>query len=740
MDNIVYFNTSKAYEGHEFDFLCVFLGDSLWTDISSFYSALEVSLKSCATLPDGITIFYPSSRVSDISNYWGNDDLRDGFFNRLTKKNVRYSKAFYFVEMNNSEFKFNESLNGVANLIVLDIKDITNFFYQGFGKLTKRNGVVHQAPAGHTFKHPSGKISKLFIQTRELASSETELQYAGRGLSLLTPQVKWADIETIYIDTMGIYPLVKEAVSSSGCKANIESFHSYSSIESLNVPANNYLIVISASTSGSMARQLIKDGFSSDRIITIIDVEQREDISHVLIDLTSTNIVADINKVDGSETDIELVGEHFSYKAKPPKQITVGVPHRPKHLADILRDFGISGINGLNHKVNAIQKSPLLSLKPEGLHNSHAFNEWLEAELRWSLPAAINTIIYCDDGASKDLANKTKNVIDSLHNSTRNALVLDWNELSEDKLKDCSGVIVVAAFAGDGGTLRQISRDLREYESEAIPRHFLTGVGIPQSMESWTRLEQFLVRNATPRFYNFSTWKVLPLGPDNVKNSWVELTNLAAQVDNFDHSPHSQFTFEEASEYFDALTETVSKSMNSLLPNTQGNELKITEGFVFFGSIFDDKISDVTQSDTLITITSVLQAAREHKDQNNCLRPTNYQSVIISPENFLRFNDDILQACLLRASLPSELDYSSDQHLSELMSEFLFKVFTRHQHPYGYAALEFAAALAVGKLKLKKDHCKDLIEKTIAKTTVLDKTLMGFLLATLYKSGTDNYK
>jgi hypothetical protein len=741
VDSIVYFNTSKTHEKHEFDFLCVFLGDSLWVDISSFYSALEVSLKSCNTLPDGIAIFYPSSKKSDISSYWANNDLKDSFFNRLTKNNVKYTKVFYFVEMNSRELIINESLSCITNFVALNAADISNFYYQGLSELTKKNGVIHIAPAGHTFKHPSNKISKLFIQTRELVSTETELQYVGRGLNLLTPEVKWVDIETIYIDTMGIYPIVKEAVSVSGSLANIESFHSYSSVEDLNVPYNNYLIVISASTSGSMARKLITKGFSASKIITLIDVEKREDTSHVLIDLTSTNIISDINKVDGSETDIELVGEHFSYKAKPAKQITIGVAHKPKHLPDILKNFGITGINGLNHNVIAINKSPLLSLKPEGLHSSHTFNKWLEEELSWSLPAAINTIIYNNDGASEDLAIKTKAfMIKSSDDSDREVLIIDWKDLSKEKLKNCSGVIIVTAFAGDGGTLRQISRDLREYESESIPRHFLTGVGIPQSMESWVRLEQFLVRNATSRFYNFSVWKVLPLGPDNVRNSWLDLNDLAAKVDNFTTSPHSSFNAEQASECYDALTTVISNSHNSLLPSTSGNELKITDGFVFFGSVFDANIESVTQSDTLLTIASVLQTAREHKDPNNCLRPTNYQSVIISPENFLRFNDDILQACILRASLPSELDYSSDQHLSELMSEFLYKVFTRHEHPYGYAALEFAGALAVGKLKLKKDHCNELIEKTLTKTATIDKTLTGFLLATLHKNGTDSYR
>lgn len=726
MDNIIYFNAIKKHQEHNFDILCLFLGESLWGDVASFYSALEESLKSCEVLPDGITVFYPESRKSDISLYWQNTDLLEGFKNRLMKNNVKYCNVFYFVEMNSENFIINSALSTSDSLIKLTLDDITEFYKNGLTQLTRKNDVVHIAPAGHTFKHPSGKISKLFIQTRELVSTETELQYTSRGLSLLTDEVNWADVETIYIDTMGIYPIVKEAVDFTKSAARIESFHSYDSIEDLNLPSNEYLIIISASTSGSMAKNLLSRGFSSKKIITLIDIDCREGASQVFINLKTTNTINELNKIDGSETDIELVGEQFSYKAKPPKQITIGIAHQPINLKTILKNFGITGINNINQKLDDIHKTPVLSLKSASLNSSELFTCWLKKELNWSLPSAVNTIVHNVDEPSKILAGNIKKLLQESSSHYDNIKIVNSNDLNFESLKECTGVIVVCAFAGDGGVLRQISRDLREFEDSVIPRHFLIGVGIPQSMKSWIRLEQFLIRNASKRAYNFSAWQVLPLGPDNLKNSWTELANLASVVQNYNCET------DEHADCFDELVEVISKSQNSLLPNTKGATLKITSGFVFFGDVFDSKITQVTQSDTLLTIASALQAAREHKDPNNCLTPTSYQSVIVSPENFLRFNDDILQACILRSSTFSELDYSSDQHLSELMSEFLYKVFTRHEHPYGYAALEFAAALAVGKLKIKKEVCDKLVKHSLSNKNVSSKSLKGFLLAISY--------
>lgn len=731
MDNVFYFNTKKDSDSHQYDVLCAYLGDKAWQDSAGFYSALETALKKSDTLPDCIVVYLSTERVEGCYRYWENKELHNSFLNRLSKNNVCYTKAIFFVEFKSSSFQIHERINNCANSIELDNKDVANFYTDGLNELVKRNNVLHLAPAGHTFKHPSGRMSKLFIQTRELASTETELQFVGQGLHTLTENINWSEVKTIYIDTMGIYSIVKEAILSAGVSAAIESYHSYTSLKELNLPTEDYLVIISASTSGGMAKDLVSRDFSKHKIITLIDVEDRESYSNVLINLSSTDLLDGLSSVDGNETDIELVGEHFSYKAKPPKQITVGISHRPKYLLDILKVFGTSGINTINQNVAAIGKSPLLSLKPTNLHESDKFNHWLNDELSWSLSSSINTVIYSDDGASEVIAMKALDFIKKSSNADKVTSLLKWPEIVKNDLDNATGILVITAFAGDGGKLRQISRDLREYESKTITRHFLIGVGLPQSMESWTKLEQFLVRNATSRSYKFSTWKALPLGPDNIQKSWNELTKLASKADIYTESSFEPIDSEEASSCFDALSECIASSSNSLLPNTNGEQLKLTEGFVFFNGQFDENIDHVTQSDTLLAIASVLQTAREHPEPDKCLRPTNYQSVIISPENFLRFNDEILQACILRASLPSELDYSSDHDLSELMKEFLFKVFTRHQHPYGYAALEFAGALAVGKLKLKREHSMELIESSLDKIRLESRALTGFLLMAL---------
>jgi hypothetical protein len=128
-----------------------------------------------------------------------------------------------------------------------------------------------------------------------------------------------------------------------------------------------------------------------------------------------------------------------------------------------------------------------------------------------------------------------------------------------------------------------------------------------------------------------------------------------------------------------------------------------------------------------VTVSAVLQAARDLTNPKHQLRPTGYESVVLSPENFQRFNDNLLQACILRAAYPSELDYSSSPHLSGLMKEFLLKLFVRSNHAYGAAALEFAAAIATGKLKLADKDLQFVRSKAIKNLGDKPSPLLGIL-------------
>ena len=79
---------------------------------------------------------------------------------------------------------------------------------------------------------------------------------------------------------------------------------------------------------------------------------------------------------------------------------------------------------------------------------------------------------------------------------------------------------------------------------------------------------------------------------------------------------------------------------------------------------------------------------------------------VLDPSMFVRFNDGVLQASLLRASRPAELDYSASDDLSRQFALTGLSVFGGCRDQVGEAALEFVHAVATEKVSLRKtDRC-----------------------------------
>ncbi|WP_298205806.1 hypothetical protein [Acidovorax sp.] len=714
--------------GYEIDALCVFVDTKRNVSALEFFDELEASLRGLETLPDCVVIIADAASLSTLHQYWATwNAQRQVFEQRGFRKGVQFVKSYYFVTWDAVLGLSIANMLGAGGSAASFDLPIDSFIQQGLHALISTNPVVQIAPAGHVFKHPSKTVNKLFIQARELATSEAELAFVGRCLCRALKPLADAGLSVVYIDTMGIYSLVREALIYAGSKATIHSFHSYTELSELSPPTEPYALIISASTSGGMAHKLHKEqGFVEDRLLTLIDTTAAGRNGTVMIALDDVDISYRKQLADGTETQIELFGEHFSSKAKPPRAVTLGQPHFPRRLGEFLKQFGIGGLLGLNEQPAGGAASRLVCFESNAAGRNQKLLDWLKDEIDWRVSVAIDHVIYADDDGSKALSEAAAEKLHAAKGCPNRPVVTAYSNLTTDTLAQAQGVLVVQAVAGDGGLLREISRDLREFIAPDVPRHFLAGVGLPQSEETWLRLQQFLVKNTSPRDYGFSAWLVLPIGSDGTTNAWQDLSELAtrAQVQTPVVTGVSPKILTES---VDLAVQLVQGAFKGFLPTSSGTALGLSEGFLFFGDAFDGRLHQVPVSATYLTVASVLQAARDLNVPANQLKPTGYESVVLSPENFLRYNDNLLQACVLRAAHPSELDYSSSPHLSRLMKEFLLKVFSRNAHPYGAASIEFAAALACGHLKLMADDRKELQQKAVELLSSAPSALLGFI-------------
>lgn len=725
MSRIFSFNAQRTCEKTNiiFDALCISY-DKGTVESSQFFSDLTNAIKDLQTLPDCLIIMADKSIINNLYNFWETDsNNRDAIKNRSTKGGYQFVKNYYFYEwdINKLNYKlFKTDSKNTYNIVIDD------FIEEGLKTLVSKNPVIQFAPSGHAFKHPSGNVNKLFIQTREIAINEPELCFVAKAIAS-NIGVLFKEVEVVFIDTMGIYHIVKKALNAvENTTARIKSFHSYIELKNTYPPSNNsnYFCIISASTSGNMAKELIEQQkFESSKILTLIDISKRTE--KILIVADEYNNISE----NGDETEIELVGEHFTSRAKPPKAVTLSHAHAPKALEAILKYFGKDGFESLNSKPEESKESKLVCLNSSKIWENADFKKWLSEELTWSFSFAIDHIIHTNDLASKNIAILVQKEIKKITKKRKNIPLIAQSELNSDNIKNAKGVLAVTAVAGDGSEIRTISRDLREYAPLNAPRHFLIAVGLPQTNSKWLRLKQFLEKNHTKRNYGFSNWLMLPIGYDGKDTTWSELIELASEMPHFQESVKG-ISQNIVNDSLESAKKFIGKSYYSFLPKNNDEKLALTNGYVFFGNAFDKdtKYGELPDSTVYLSITSVLQSAREIKDKNICLASTGYETVVLDPECFSRFDDNILQACLLRACHKSELDYSASPHLSGLMREFLIKVFNRHAYKYGDTALEFAAALAIGKLKLKKEDLKLVLDKTIDSLKNEASALLGFLI------------
>jgi hypothetical protein len=95
----------------------------------------------------------------------------------------------------------------------------------------------------------------------------------------------------------------------------------------------------------------------------------------------------------------------------------------------------------------------------------------------------------------------------------------------------------------------------------------------------------------------------------------------------------------------------------------------------------------------------------------NGLFQTNFVKNLIDPFIFNRYNDGVIQASILRAAKSNELNYSLSFDQSNDMLTLIRTFINNKEQQQGEAIFEFLYSLAIGKLRLHKEHYKLLLDE-----------------------------
>jgi hypothetical protein len=728
--------TTCLATGQLIDAVCVFFGRSD-LDMSVIDDEIQAAIKTRSPVPDVLALVSFGGVADQLADTWrANPERATGLVQRGRSDQVDYLKEVGIWAFRDGRLELIHRDQRSRASFQLDLPVLVR---TGLAWLVDKTRAFQIAPSGHVFRHPSKRKSKYFLLASELVRDEIDAYFVGLCVCLAAwPRL--SGVGTLHIDTMGIYAVaraVEDIVSSSGGRVptpwRIDSFHSHDGIDGLHaVIEADEAVLISASTTGSMAASFADSGVPEAALITLLDVSEVGRRSTIVYARDSyppvpTFPVREISAVDHEETVIDLTGEYFVATGKRPRPLLLSKDHRPAALSTLLNQFSGAEACWLNRRRPGLPAATdVVSLDGDRIAANPEFRKWVEAEIRAKTPASVSHVMHLPGAGAEALAEYCADAIGAL--VSKRPLVIQQTDLFTIDVPSVSGIMTCAALVGNGHALRAASRDLREVVP-AASRHFLVGVGLPTSEEAWRRLGQFLVQSGDPnRPYLFSQWLSLPTGCDSGSDqAWVRGAALMQKTEQMLVRADSPWNRDSVQSSLQLVGDVLVQAAGGFLPTAAGASQRLTRGFVYWSPGDARQLEAANHAAaSFLAMASGLQTAREFKEASKCLRSTLHEMVVLDPENFLRFNDGVLQASLLRAARPYELDYSAAPELSEVMREFLEKVFENQHRSYGEAALEFGFALATGQLRLTAADTRVLLQRLIPRLAEAS-VLLGFL-------------
>ncbi len=550
--------------------------------------------------------------------------------------------------------------------------------------------VVVTAPAGYAFLKPSNDRSTYFIRAELALSTSAAVSFVAFAiLQRLVQGYKEIpqNLRLILVDTMNVAATafaLREMLSLAGASPvpQVESFHSYGGVDEVGNPLpDTSLCIVSASSSMNLHRKWIREkSLSSRDIVTLVTFEDAEDAQHALYGLSAE--ARPEQAPSSSAYDIRIAGEYFFPVMEPPRKVLLTTTHHGCH--EYTKDFHLLRERRLFGAFRAAAGSGTrrsLFIEADALLQAKEFQQWIDSKVPQFLKAGTAQIIFQDDNASATLARHVAYIATTL--GCTEVRLCNAKAVNESSVHHAAPIVCVAAVVGRGNALLSLSRDLRNCHFGA--RLFLIGM---QVTESAAKLETFdrNLKHSSQKLPIEVLRRNVFLSAETITDSFQEELALYSVTTEFAERKDALQRGPEAAQLF--------------LPSGAGlqDALVLNADFAFWNGKYDPA---AYQAEVLGTISAILQNARSGKLRlpEQHLRSPLLMHVALDPENFARFNEGIIQAALLRAALPSELDYRGDVSASAYMVVLLRRVAARFDHPQ-MATLEFLAALVTKRMQL----------------------------------------
>lgn len=595
------------------------------------------------------------------------------------------------------------------------------------------------APNGFHYVKPSKKHVSTFLR----AANVLEDSSAAHIIAFwIMPHVWKKNIEYIVVDTSGISDIALtvayEAIYRGGISKLpiVYSHQSYDGLKlkqfKINRP-DETLLLISASTSGGLKDELIGLGANEEKIVTLFYLgENHQKGGHILCDLTKEFPdgklgldtiehfeAADCLYCKRKSYPVSLGGDQFAFEPPKVEEIHVvlsDLPGNQQHLFNQLAgiDFfkvyrNLSGRSlEIYFDVRTLFSKPNTEYRPTLNLLDHLSKRWKGMVLRGA-PINLKRIIYASYPFSEELAESANSLVLD-HQKQFNDLLLSSQELrSLSTISPEAAALVVVSCIDDCHELMAINRDMRSRQPQGNTS-YITPIFRACSGHERLRIKTNLTfgENGVNTF-SLHSMIDLDLPEENNNHSWrSELKALRKIVDWADLEGKDipdeitkRIIFLEK----DAPTNGISEQL--FWSDCSNKPLKIRSDFTLL--ITEGGTRELSQADIFVVVAAVIHSLRQGAPGQPKLSYKQYERAVLSPDNFERFTDGIIQAAILRAARGYELAYANcDEQVSQRMKNLITSDIENIQNGDGEALMEFLLAIVSGRLTLHRKHLDEV--------------------------------
>lgn len=682
-------------------------------------------------LRDFFTFNYRANKICYVTH----QDLSDE--DRLTIKSLSRIAELGWIKYDS---------NGISSIENCDVLTANQIASEGLIKIFHESNALLIAESGFHFVLPSKKHSKYFIRVGNMMTIQPHLYFIAFCIIL---KLNGKNFDKIYYDTPSILGILiafqhLKAILGYQKLMKLECFFSYDQVKRTSFDTDS-LVIISASNSGNLENEIREDL----SIVTIV-FNGKRDLKYYLLNIHDFDLeIKDWTQYKAHErcdycetgsVPVYISGDHFLPLKPVINKILLTKDCAPTWLRNFLEQFSYKNTIFCNRREG--DKLREIFLDTEHINSKlldknvdvFEYSQNIERVIKNDIPISLQYIIYLPDNASKSMADVIYGYYKDFVPNLKAPIQYENIDLKSLGIENTScTLLIIASTIATGNKLNILSQRARDFN--AISLFYLIGISRTENEET----ERIIIKNLETRDDNLSVSRVKIACPINLPDKHSKYNNP-----QFKSAWENELLFLAKMAGIQSLRdyESIITRRAKILENETGiqenlfwenpftnQELKLEKNFAFFKFevVADSRNTEYVpppQSEVFFSISSILHNLRSvsHKSRDakeNGKRKTkdtkyiiqhSHIKTILDPKNFTRFNDSIIQASLLRAALPNELNYSYDIGLSHEVKDLLISFFKNKESKTFEPIIEFLYAIATGKLTLLKGDLDEFLQ------------------------------